>query len=381
MLKLFSFKRPDNPILRRVSQPELGPTPQELLSVGIGVTLGMIVVLGLLSVVGGLSTALTILQIAAFPSAIIISFVIVVTATILTLRETEGETYELLRLTNISTLRVVWGLSVGILYRLRKYILSFMWAFALGILPIALRVREISADDMDDPTTLDVPLMPLIIIFLLVLFIGAFGITLMLITSSIMSALRFRSVGVSASTALLSGGLAIVIGVMMWLIFVSLAGGLWSMIFAIFLAPIPYLVGLIFAKRWRTNQLRLIAVTSYAPVAVIIFLLFTAILGFGRGDAESSDIILFWGLNFIFAFLLLMTIQSEWGQAACPELIVLMVWQLLLVILLALGEGIESEAPFQTVVWLVSDTLLITPFAAAIINIDRARQWVWEPIE
>jgi hypothetical protein len=381
MFRQIRFKRPDNPILKRIAQPDIGPTPPELLTVGIGVTLGMIGVLALLSLLRALNPTLTILQIAAFPSAVILMIVIIVTATILTIRQTEGEAYELLRMTDIRRARMVWGLVGGIFYRLRKYILSFMWAFGLAFLPIALQVREISADEIDYTSRFSDPLFPLLLLFLLMLFSAAIGITFLLVTSGVMAALRYRSVGLAASMTVFSAGLLLLGGILMWLIVVSVAGGLISMILALLAVPIPYAVGLIFARRWRTNKLRLVGVTAYAPAAVIIFLLFTAILGFGRGRADQSDTILFWALNAIFSFFLILSIESEWGQPSCPELIVLLAWQGLLVLILALGEGLDSEVGFETVVWLVSNTLLVTPYAVGIGNIDRAQEWVWTAAE
>jgi hypothetical protein len=209
------------------------------------------------------------------------------------------------------------------------------------------------------------------------LFFAAIGITLLLVTSAVMTGLRHRSVGIAASTTVVSNGFLLSSGVTMWLIVVSVAGGLASMFLALLALPIPYLIGMIFARHWQTDKLRLVGVTAYAPAAVIIFLLFTAILGFGRGQASQSDAILFWALNAILCFFLILSITSEWGQAGCPELIVLLAWQGLLVLILAIGEGLDSEIGFETVVWLVANSLLVTPYAIAIGNINRAQICVW----
>lgn len=378
---------PDNPILKRIAHPVIGPTPRQLLKLVVWTTVGAFVLFLTFYLFGGLTPLLTILQIAALPTAFILFNAIALASTIITVREIQGEAFELLKLTNIANIKMVWGLSGGILYRLRRTILAFIVAFIFAVLPIVLRIREIDTDGRFptssrpppyfyfDPSLFELPFLMFLIL------IAAIGIVVMLVTSAVLTALRFRSVGSAASITLTILVMALIAGFLLWLILVSLAGGAFSMILALVAVPIPYIVGIIFSRRWQTDQLRLVAVTAHAPVAVIIFVLFTAILGFGLGHADQSDTILFWAMNAIFSFFLILSILSEWGLPSCPELIALLTWQILLVVMLAIGELSGSDVGFQAVVWMVSNALVITPYAVSIGNIERACRWVWRDVE
>lgn len=379
MLRPLHLDYSDNPLLKRVAQPENGLTlPQSILA-GCAITVGILVVLAMLSM-SGLRDILTVFQIVAAVTAPIFASILMLSSATFTLGEIQSEAFELVRLTNISNESLVWGLCGGMIYRLRYTIFGFAWAVGLALPLVILRLRELAkpVPAIYPPPDLSEPLWPLIPLFAGIVFIGGLGVGLMLVSGGVVMALRLRSISIAAMMTFVTTGIPIIFLFLVWLTFVSGPDHGLGVYISLVLFPIPYVIAWILSRRWETAITHHIIFSGFLPMFIFAYFLSTVLHDYGTGYAKQLDKIVFWILNITLAGLLLYGVYKNWKQTWAVNLLILFIWQVMVGGILVRGEARSdiSVTAANVVVWLFCYSFVIAPYAGVLITLNRVQRTI-----
>lgn len=356
-----------NPIQQRLIKTDTGTiTVVQLLALFIVGTIGVLL--------GGVAFNwpqfyFDVLVFATCPAALILLMLVVMVTTTLTLREINGESFQLLYLTNIAPSRIVWGFVVGFAYRLRLYIFLLVGAATISafLISISLRSYGLALED-GDPTVWEA-------IFLFIFwFNGAIGAAFMTITNAVATTLRFRQMGAAVS-AILGTFVIISMGLLTELLLITLADGAAVLFWGLLLAALPYLLG--WGLTWLTSGAGYRDILTM-PIGVLIVLHWLAGAVASVATRYTIDF-----LSVILAAYLLLGLGVLLGRfglrrrIAWAGRLTLISWVIILFFLVWQLASSRSEFVAILLGVVAANALLTLPYAIGFTAVDRATHWVW----
>lgn len=294
------------------------------------------------------------------PAVLLIAMLIGVAAATVTVRDSTGRSFDLVRLTNIHSRRVVWGVVGGLIYRLHVYLILNTWLLALSGLSLAvalLRFRQF------DPT------LPQFTYLFLLQLINAGSVSFLLVVGTVAAAFRQRRVFKASSVPtimLLLWGIATSFGLIALLQQVEGIGGTLCLSLLIYLVPTSGGIALA-----RQSGVRWGVALEAAPhilgwMILALFLVFVARVLWRDLDIQVT----FWIIQFGLALFLTWRLVFGSDDEIVVRSVVVLAWHLILLLLFTFRPG-------DVLVWVLLHHLLLAPLAYALNVIEQARPWVW----
>lgn len=319
----------------------------------------------------------------AGPIAAFLLFLIATTGAILTVKQSRGEAFQLLRLTDFPSSRIVWAYVGATFYRTRLFWWIFVWLFPLAMLPIFLdvydyanRVQNDSAALLTTPTRAHRMEIELVIFWIIGL-IAATGFSFLTVTGTITAALKRRAIVRGAISSILITLTTILIGTFLLLLTVSVTQNVLYILFAALLACLPYIFGLFFCRWNRANPAILITNTIYVPF--IIF--FVIVLALVSTSQKAEFLSTFWlAGSTLIGIVLAVDVISSWRQPNSAAGAVVLAWYGVLTVVAWItlnSNAIQEDGVIF--LWLIVFSLIISLYGYALLNIERAKQFLWNP--
>jgi hypothetical protein len=224
----------------------------------------------------------TVTLIAAIVATLLLT-IVSTTGAVLTVNASRGEAFQLLRLTNFPSNRVVWAYVGATLHRTRLYWWAFVWVFPLSMLPILMDVYDYANRvPSDTAATLTTPARshPMeveLLVFWAIGVVAALGFSFLTVSGTVTAALKRRAIVRGTLSPILNTLTTILLGSFLLLITISTTHNVLYIFFSAYLACVPYMIGLLFCRWRRTNPVVLITNTIYVPL-LIFLVLFVALL-------------------------------------------------------------------------------------------------------
>lgn len=363
----------NNPILRRLVQERDDAPVSRFWGVLIGLVAGTLTVFISFSLMEWPADTFTIVPYLACPAAAIMLMLLSAVTATATVREVTGEPFELLFLTNISRAKVVLGLFGGLVYRLRTYLVLASWLMVVTTMPLIIAGRM-----RPDYYFLEQAPIPLGQMFILLGFVvtSAMGLALLTVTVALSSGLRLRrplyaSVYTIVILSILSSfGFTLAIGIL------TDVEEFDALKLALPLFALPYLVGLSLSLHWQTPWIYVISASIF-PLGLIVLLIIVefAVSLWWHGDGSLE---LFLGLNVLVAAISLFRLRQNWRGRLAPAIASHLVWQLLVIGLLA-PNVLNSNTDFwdDVLIFLLTCVWIVAPFGVAASTLIQAERWVW----
>lgn len=311
----------------------------------------------------------TVLVYATCPAAVILLMLVVVVVATLTKRETAGEPFQLLFMTNISAYRVVWGIVLGLAYRLRGYLALMIWLGTVSALLMAISLRSYGLSfDHRNPSLWE---SMLLFVFWLN---GAVGATFMTIANTVATTLRFRQPAIAAIFSLMTVVVGALAGLLVEFVLITAVDSVAALFWGLMLAALPYVVG--WGLAWFTGEHDYADIVSVSIMALVGLHLFAC--GFALLIATQ-------GADLLGVILLAYFILALWGligrvyrrkETSYSVRVTLVTWAILLGSLV-LQTAANNRSAGLLLVMVTANALLLMPYAFGFSAADRARQWVW----
>lgn len=306
---------------------------------------------------------------ATCPAALILLMLVVTVVATLTRRETSGEPFALLYMTNIRPHRVVWGLVLGLMYRLRVYLALMIWLGTVSafLMSVSLRSYGLSFDNRNPSVWEGI----LLFAFWLN---GAIGTAFMVIANTVSTTLRFRQPALAAILSLLTIAVSVFAGLLVEFVFITAVEGVAEIFWGLVLTALPYIVG--WGLTWFTGG------DDYADILTISIVTLIGLHLFACGLAllittQTADLV---GVILIAYFIMVL-----WGligrvyrhrPTSYAVRVTLVTWAMILA-LLVLQTAARNRFAGLLLMMVTANALLIIPYAFGFGAIDRARHWVW----
>lgn len=368
------MKLPDNPILKRLIRTH-SPPARHFMTISLLIFLALNSWFLILSYGHILDSFLRTIPYFACPAVVFCLFIFAVSSTSIVTQESQGETFQLMRLTNIPASRVAWGYVGGIMFRVRRYIVLFAFALPMSVLPMFLAVREgdnsVAAESvLDDPNVLEV--MSLFSMGILLSFCSVF----LIVSSSVTRAFQSRRPIRAALTVLFDKGL-LYIGLVGLFVLVISTGttDTTSILFGLALTILPYAIALWFAFVWRIDA------RTIAPILNTIPLSITIITGLGFEDVVEiipDPIPFVFSILFsLLGILLVISIFMNPDSPKVPVRIGYITWQVTIACILLVRMGSDYVAFRDVSVSVIMINLWLIQVAVGFQTLKRSTKYLW----
>lgn len=362
---------PDNPIFKRLIMTRARPLGHFVV-IGLALYVNLIVLFFFLNGRGWLDSFMSIMPIFAFPAVLLSLFVIAGSAAFLVTRESRGEAFQLIRLTNMGGNRVVWGYVGGIIFRTRHYIILYLIALPLTTLGTFIEVRRdvpysVSRSIFYEPSVFEA--ITLFSLTLILTWCSVFAI----ITSGINHALRTHHTIRATITAVFVNG-SIFLGIigLLILLIMSETSDMVSIYVGFILTSVPYLIALLFAQQWQSDLRTLAPVLNIIPFTIAISIYF--LLG-----GLSYQITIIFGVIFLgIAGYIVYWIIVNPNSRRVPIRIGFLAWQAMMGSLLLIGMESDYAVVEEVMLWMVIINLWLMQVGFGLQELKRAQRHLWD---
>ena len=308
-------------------------------------------------------------------SGLFLMMLLATTAAIITLRETRNEQFQLLFLTRITPRRLVWGITLGVLYRLRTYATITVWAIALAGWPLLIISRYALYDGIASLSD-EGPSLVEGAILLLIWLVGGAGVVFMVIANTVVSSLRTRRT-LRAAVLTVGGAFGLsVIGIMLTMVMGD-ASGIVPLLVGLLLALVPYLLGFALAHYWELPWTQLVIATTYVPFAlfwitVFAFIIRTSLTFRGTASDFGGVFIILYGMAMLLALII---IVRHWRRAVAARSAVFLAWMTLLAVLVMQTFRQDDRILRSITVSILQYGLVILPYGLGLSALESARRF------
>lgn len=374
----------DNPIYQRLTSHHRTPDSEWKFKISaLFISVGLVGISMVLAATDHLIGNYEFITAIAAPIALILLLLMATVGTLLTVRSSQGEAFQLLHLTDYPSQQVIWGYVSATLYRTRFYGWLFIWIFPLSLLPIFMEVYDYANRINNDSSALltTAPranaMQAELIVFWVIGVLSAAGMSLLTVSGAVHAALKRRAVVRSILTALVHTIILILIGTFLLVITISATHNVSYIVFAALLAAIPYIVGLLFCRWKQTHPIVLITNSVYVPVVIFLIILIPLLSTPNDREALSEQWV---AASAFLGGMLLLDFVLSWRRTKGPAGIILIAW---FVVLTIVGRVVLTSNAIREdgviFLWLIVFSLIISLFGFAFLNVERATTFLWNP--